>query len=159
MSFFQYDLEKMVPAEHAFRKFKAWLPVEGIAEDAEELKKGLGREGYGYERGIRALFVQFYGDHSDREMEEQLRYNMLYRWFCGFGMEAGTPDHTYFCRVRKALGAERVAKIFEGLVGRARGKGLLKGVESFVDASAIKRKEATWEECRRRSESRQFWPV
>ena len=146
MSFYHYDLEAMVPKDHAMRKMKAWLPVEGIASDIEELKKGLGREGYGWEVGVRALFLQFHGDHSDREMEEQLRFNMLYRWFCGFSHDAATPDHTYFCRVRKELGAERIKRVFEGLMSRARERKLVKGMEKFVDASAIKRKEATWAE-------------
>ena len=146
MSFFHYDLEAMVPKDHAMRKMKAWLPVEGIALDIEELKKGLGREGYGWEVGVRALFLQFHGDHSDREMEEQLRFNMLYRWFCGFNHEAPTPDHTYFCRVRKELGAERIKRVFEGLMSRARERKLVKGMEKFVDASAFKRMEATWAE-------------
>lgn len=146
MSFYHYDLEAMVPADHAMRKMKAWLPVDGIATDIEELKKGLGREGYGWEVAVRALFLQFYGDHSDREMEESLRFNLLYRWFCGFSHEGETPDHTYFCRVRKELGAERIQKVFEGLMSRAREKKLVKDVAKFVDASAIKRKEATWAE-------------
>jgi IS5 family transposase len=122
------------------------LLVEGVADDREEIKKCLGREGYGYETGLRALFLQFWGDHSDREMEEQLRYNFLYRWFCGFTMESQTPDHTFFCRVRKNVGAKRASEMFTKMVKEAELKKIIKKLESFVDASAIKRKEALWEE-------------
>lgn len=136
----------MVPEDHILRQFKEWLLVEGIADDREELKMKMGRAGYGAETGMRALFLQFYGDHSDREMEEQLRFNIAYKWFCGFTMESQTPDHTFFTRTRKNLGAERTAGLFTKIVEHAKLKKIIKKLESFVDASAIKRKEALWEE-------------
>ena len=144
--FWNYDLDKMVPEDHVLRQYKEWLLVEGVADDREELKKSLGREGYGYERGLRALFLQFWGDHSDREMEEQLRFNIAYKWFCGFEMESKTPDHSFFGRTRKNVGAQRISRLFDKIVKRATDKKIIKKLESFVDASAIKRKEHLWDE-------------
>lgn len=155
MFFNNYDLEKMVPEDHKFRKFKERLLVEGIGDDREEMKKCLGREGYGNEAGLRALFLQFYGDHSDREMEEQLRFNFLYRWFCGFTMESQTPDHSFFCRVRKNIGAKRVSEMFTKMVDDAVNRKIIKKLESFVDASAIRRKEAEWAKRDREKEEEQ----
>jgi IS5 family transposase len=146
MLFNHYEIETMVPEDHILRQFKEWLLVEGVADDREELKKSLGREGYGYETGLRALFLQFWGDHSDREMEEQLRYNIAYKWFCGFSLEAQTPDHSFFGRTRKNLGEKRISVLFTKIVDQAKLKKIIKKLESFVDASAIKRKEALWEE-------------
>lgn len=146
MLFYHYEIEKMVPEDHVLRQFKEWLLVEGVADDREELKKSLGREGYGYETGLRALFLQFWGDHSDREMEEQLRYNISYKWFCGFNLEGKTPDHSFFGRTRKNVGEKRIGGLFDKIVKQATDKKIIKKLESFVDASAIKRKEALWEE-------------
>lgn len=146
MLFNHYDLETMVPEDHVLRQFKEWLQVAGVADDFEELKRSLGREGYGYEAGLRALFLQFWGDYSDREMEEQLRYNIAYKWFCDFPLEWRTPDHSFFGRIRKKVGAKRLSILFERIVENAEIKGIVQKLESFVDASAIKRKEALWEE-------------
>lgn len=146
MFFNNYDLELMVAEDHVLRRFKDWLQVGGVADDFEELKRSLGREGYGYEVGLRALFLQFLGDHSDREMEEQMRYNIAYRWFCDFPMEWRTPDHSFFGRIRTKVGAKRLSVLFERIVDYAKIKGIVKKLESFVDAIAIKRKEALWEE-------------
>ena len=41
------------------RKFKERLLVKEAAEERERWKKSLGREGYGAETGLRALFLQF----------------------------------------------------------------------------------------------------
>ena len=146
MLFNHYELDKMIPEDHILRQYKEWLLVKGVADDREELKKSLGREGYGYETGLRALFLQFLNDHSDREMEEQLRYNFLYRWFCDFKLESQTPDHSFFGRTRKNIGEKRIGKLFQKIVDRATEKKIIKKLESFVDASAIKRKEHLWEE-------------
>lgn len=144
MFFNDYDLEKMVPEDHVLRRIKERLPVEEIAWEREEWKLCLGREGYGMEAGLRALFLQFWGDYSDREMEERLRYDISYKWFCGFRMEEETPDHTFFCRVRKNMGEERISVLFAKVVQDSQMRRIIKKVESFVDASAIRRKEAEW---------------
>lgn len=144
MFFNNYDLEKMVAEDHVLRRAKEKLPVEKIAEKREEWKKCLGREGYGIETGLCALFLQFWGDYSDREMEEQLRDNMAYRWFCGFTLESRTPDHTFFCRVRKNLGEKWIEELFDQIRDKALMRKIIKKVGSFVDASAIRRKEKEW---------------
>ncbi|MFN0118853.1 MAG: transposase [Elusimicrobiota bacterium] len=165
MSFFHYDLETMVPPDHVLRKHKERLLVKEAAEERERWKKSLGREGYGSETALRALFLQFWGNHSDREMEEQLRYNFAYRWFCDFTMESQTPDHTFFCRTRKNMGDENILVMFTKLVDDAKLRKIIKPFEAFVDASAIRRKEAEWakrdrekeeEEHQHKVESEQF---
>lgn len=144
MAFYHYDLESMVSPDHVLRKFKERLLVKEAVEERERWKKSLGREGYGTEAGLRALFLQFWGNHSDREMEDQLRHNFAYRWFCDFTAEAPTPDHTFFCRTRKNLGAENILVMFNKIVEDAKLRKIIKPFEAFVDASAIRRKEAEW---------------
>lgn len=142
--FWNYDLEKMIAGDHPLRKCRERLLVTEAAEERERWKKSLGREGYGAEVGLRALFLQFWGDHSDREMEERLRYDIASRWFCGFTLESPTPDHTFFCRMRKAMGAESMLVMFKAMVEDAKLKKIIQPFEAFVDASAIRRKEAQW---------------
>ena len=152
MFFVNYDLEKMVPEDHALRTIRERFPAQEIAEKREEWKKSLGREGYGMEVGLRALFLQFWGDFSDREMEERLKYDISYKWFCGFKMEDRTPDHTFFCRARKNLGEGRIEELFHKITEDQLLRKLVKRLGSFVDASAIRRKEAEW---KKRDEDKQ----
>jgi len=142
--FWNYDLDAMVPEDHVLRTCHERLLVKEAAEERERWKKSLGREGYGAETGLRALFLQFWGGYSDREMEEQLRYNFVYRWFCGFTLESQTPDHTFFCRVRRAMGPENVSVMLKAMVEDAQLRRIMKKIETFVDASAVRRKEAEW---------------
>jgi len=70
MSFIKYDLNTLVKEDHPLRKVFKIINFKTIALDFKELLKNLGRKGYGLDLGVRALFLQFYYDLSDREMEE-----------------------------------------------------------------------------------------
>ena len=48
------------------------------------MEKEVGGHGYGLDVGLRGLFLRFLYDRSDRQMETDLRFNIAYKWFCGF---------------------------------------------------------------------------
>ncbi|MBM4289061.1 MAG: transposase [Deltaproteobacteria bacterium] len=55
---------------------------------------------------FRMLFLQFLYDLSDRQLEEQTTWNMIFKWFLGLSAEELPPDHTTLCRFRLRLGPE-----------------------------------------------------
>jgi len=146
MSFIKYDLAKIVEEGHELKQITRIINFKPIALRFKEILKDLGRKGYGLELGIKALFLQFYYDLSDRQLEKRLRYDLSFRWFCGLTIDDEVPDHSYFCRIRKRLGTERVAEIFRKIKKRAKKAEILRGVFSFVDSGEIKTKETIWEE-------------
>ena len=68
------------------------------------------------------------------------------RWFCKFSLDEETPDHTYFCKLRKRLGTKRIADIFKQINRILEGRGMFGNVFTFIDASAIVTKKALWKE-------------
>jgi len=146
MTVFHYDLNELVSKDHELRKIDQLVSFQQIAKKFPDLKKETGRKGYGVEVGIRCLFLQFFYDLSDRQMEKQIADALSYRWFTGIELSEQTPDHSYFGRIRKQLGTKRIGKIFEMINQKAREKKIFRDVFSFVDAAAIKSKETTWTE-------------
>jgi len=146
MLFGNYDLEKIVRLNHPLREVAKVINFRQLAKRDWKSLKPLGRRGYGLDVGIKSLFLQFAYDLSDREMEDRLRDDNGFRWFCGFTLEDETPDHSYFGRVRTLLGPEKVGEIFRLIVEKAEEKQLVRKVFTFVDATAIKTKETTWAE-------------
>lgn len=144
MTIMHYDLNKIVRKDHELRRIEEVVSFRKISHDYHDLAKNTGRKGYGVEVGIRCLFLQFYYDLSDREMEQQLRDNIAYRWFTGIELEEETPDHSYFGRIRKYLGTKRIGKIFDKVVRIAEEKKIVRKVFTFVDSRAIVTKETTW---------------
>jgi len=144
MTIMNYDLDKIVKDTHPLKRIEKTVSLRKISLGFKELKKNTGRNGYGVEVGIKCLFLQFYYDLSDRELEDHLRYDLAFRWFCGFVVDDETPDHTYFCRIRNVLGTARIGKIFRKINSKAQDKGIMRNVFTFVDSSAVKTKETTW---------------
>ena len=146
MTVMSYDLNALVRAGHELRKIDATVSFEKIARKYIELKTTVGRRGYGLVVGIKCLFLQFYYDLSDRELETRLRDDIAFRWFCGLTLDDQTPDHTFLCRIRTVLGARRVGQVFKNIVQKAQEKKIMRKVFTFVDATAVKAKETTWEQ-------------
>ena len=88
--------EARVPANHPLRKIR-----ELVRDVLGELTRSLGRlyasEGRPSippEQLLSALLLQvFYGIRSERQLMEQLDYNLLYRWFVGL-----SPDDPIWTR-------------------------------------------------------------
>lgn len=80
-------------------------PIEDACQ-AYHLHNGLGPPViHSVLRLVRILFLKYYGNHSLRELETCLEYNLLYRWFAGYGLFDKTADrstiHTFESYVRE----------------------------------------------------------
>ncbi len=146
MTIMKYDLDAVVRPEQELRKVNETVDFAKIARKYIELKTEVGRKGYGLDIGIKCLFLQFYYDLLDRELENRLRYDIAFRWFCGISLDDETPDHTFFCRIRTALGTRRIGQVFKNIMQKAEEKGIVRKVFTFVDTTAVKTKETTWAE-------------
>ena len=78
------DLEQRVPAKHPLRKIRQLVNDVLVSLDAEfaKLYSAFGRESIAPERLLRALLLQaLFTIRSERQLMEQLDYNLLFRWF------------------------------------------------------------------------------
>lgn len=138
--------EKLVDADHPFRYLNEHFNFVELANSLAKCYSELGTTGIAVEKGFKALLVQFWEDYSDRQMELALRNNIVVRWFCGFGLMEDTPDHSYFGKLRKRIGPERLVEIFHKVNEAMKKKNLFGEVFTFIDASSIVTKTALWEE-------------
>jgi len=136
----------LVVADHAFRYLNEHFDFAELAASLAKCYSELGATGIAVEKGFKALLVQFWEDYSDRQMEHALRENIAVRWFCEFGLMEQTPDHSYFGKLRKRIGPERLAEIFHKVNEAMKKKNLFGEVFTFIDASSIVTKTALWEE-------------
>ena len=113
MTFWNYDLNEIVQENHPLKKIKKVIKFESLAYLIKEGVPEIGRNGYGLEVGIKCLFLQFYYDLSDRQLEERLRYDIVLRWFCDFELKDQTPDHSFMHRIREKLGANKVGRVLK----------------------------------------------
>ena len=146
MAFYDFDLKEKVEGKHELWDINETVNLTALLYRLKDLETEVGRHGYGVNVGLRCLFLQFFYDRSDRQMERDLRFNIAYRWFCGFTAFEETPDHSFFGRFRKQVGTQRIGKLFKAIVNKAKEKHLVRGVFHFVDATSIITKNTTWAE-------------
>jgi transposase len=84
---------------------------------------------------FKMVFLQFLYDLSDRHIEEQCTWNMLFKSFLGLSAEELSPDHTVLCRFPQRLGAEDFQRLFNQVVEQARAQGLVSDRLHIIDAT------------------------
>jgi transposase len=71
---------------------------------------------------FKMVFLQFLYDLSDRDIEEQCTWNMMFKCFLGLSAEELPPDHSTLCGFRLRLGAEGFQQLFNQAVDQAQAR-------------------------------------
>jgi transposase len=109
------DLEDRVSANHPLRVIRAVVNEVLVALDAEfsAMYSAFGRPSIAPEKLLRGSLIQaFYTIRSERQLMEQLDYNLLFRWFVGLGIDDPVWDHSTYSKNRDRLLEADVAKKF-----------------------------------------------
>jgi transposase len=134
-------LDDRIPPDHPLRAIRA-LADEALArlnERFDALYSGMGRPSVPPEMLLRATLLQaFFSVRSERQLMEQIDYNLLFRWFVGLPIDAAVWHPTVFTHNRDRLIAADVAREFlSALMGLAKVKHLLSSDHFSVDGTLI----------------------
>jgi transposase len=139
--FMMAKLEDFVPSDHPLRPIRvlvneALVRLNGLFN---EIYADTGRASIPPEKLVRALLLQvFYSVRSERQMCEQLRYNLLFRWFVGLAIDDEVWDHSVFSKNRDRLLEHAVVEaFFTEVMQLADVKGLLSKEHFSVDGTLI----------------------
>ena len=134
-------LEARIPADHPLRAMRALLePVlRELAPRFATMYADGGRPSIPPEQLLRALLLQvLYTIRSERQLIEQLEYNLLFRWFVGLGMDDAVWHATTFTKNRERLVAGGVSEaFFAAVVRQADTRGLLSREHFTVDGTLL----------------------
>ena len=143
-TFMLHRLEDFVPSDHPLRAIRQMVnealgKMDGLfAGMYEAVAKG-GRPSIAPEKLLRAMLLQvFYSIRSERQLMEQVQYNLLYRWFIGLAMDDAVWVPTVFTKNRERLLAhDAVIELFNHVVQSADEHGWLSGEHFSVDGTLI----------------------
>jgi transposase len=134
-------LNKRIPADHPLRAIKglADAVLAKLNDRFDALYSNNGLPSIAPEMLLRACLLQaFFSIRSERQLVEQIDYNLLFRWFVGLGMEVAAWHATVFTYNRDRLLEADVAREFlSALLSLEAVKGLLSSEHFSVDGTLI----------------------
>jgi len=138
--FYSFRLEDQIPDNHLVRKLDHFLDLDELHKELADHYSHTGRPSVDPELMIRMLIIGYcYGIRSERQLCEELRFNLAYKWFCHLGLEDKVPDHSTFSKNRhgRFRDSDILRHVFEQSVRRCMSEGLVGGEGFAVDASLI----------------------
>jgi len=136
------DLDERVPADHPLRKIRQIVNDALASLDAEfdALYTKEGRPSIAPERLIRASLLQMlFSVRSERQLMEQMDYNLLFRWFVGLGIDDPVWVPTVFSKNRdRLLTTDMSRKVMAAILAHPEVKPLLSDEHFSVDGTLVK---------------------
>jgi len=141
-SMFSYvSLEERVPADHPLRTIRRITDraLERLSAQFGTLYVNFGRPSIPPEKLLRALLLQaLYTIRSERQLMEQIDYNLLFRWFVGLGIDDAVWAPTTFTKNRdRLLAGDIAAAFFEAILIHADSARLLSDEHFTVDGTLL----------------------
>lgn len=119
-----------------------WSAIEALLPATGPVS-GPGRPAYPALAMFKALLLAQWYQLSDPGLEEALADRISFRRFCGFALDAATPDETTFCRFRATLTAAGCAAALMAELDRQLGvRGFLVKEGTMIDATLIEAQAA-----------------
>ena len=142
-SLFSYvDLEGRIPARHPLRKIRQVVndALASLDAEFEALYTDFGRPSIPPERLIRASLIQIlFSVRSERQLMEQMQYNLLFRWFVGLGIDDAVWVPTVFTKNRdRLLTTEMSRKVMAAILAHREIAPLLSDDDFSVDGTLVK---------------------
>ena len=135
------DAEHCVPEDHPIRRIKTLANAElaRLSPTFDAIYAEGGRPSIPPERLLKALLlIALYSVRSERQLCEQLHYNLLFRFFLDLGMHEPIFDASTFAKNKARLLEADVARHFlAGIVDRAKTARLISTEHFTVDGTLI----------------------
>ena len=142
-SLFSYvDLEDRIPARHPLRKIRQVVndALASLDPEFEALYVDFGRPSIAPERLIRASLIQIlFSVRSERQLMEQMQYNLMFRWFVGLGIDDPVWVPTVFSKNRdRLLTTDMSRKMMAAILAHREIAPLLSDEHFSVDGTLVK---------------------
>ncbi len=134
-----YLYDRIVAIDHLLRKINQVVDFSFAGQILKDrYNPAIGRPAEDPEFLLRLCLLQYlYGD-SDRQVVENARLNLAYKYFLGLAVDAEVPDYTTVSYFRtQRLGEEKFRAVLEEIVRQCIDKGLVKGKRQIIDSTPV----------------------
>ncbi len=141
---FQYvtmNVEQYVPLDHPLRRIRVLVDeaLSRLDRTFSRMYATMGRPSIPPEYLLRARILQaLYTIRSERQLVEQIHYNLLFRWFVGLDLEAKAWDSTVFTHnEERFLSSDMATRFLHQILAIAEDQELLSKDHFTVDGTLL----------------------
>lgn len=135
------SVDMLVPQDHLLRIIDENVDFSFITEMTRSYYHGiLGRPPIHPIRLFKMMLIGYlYGIHSERQLEQEIKTNVAYRWFLGLGLTDAVPDHSTISYNRNVRfkGSTIFQDIFDEVVRLAISHNMVGGRVLITDSTHI----------------------
>jgi transposase len=132
------SLDAAVPKDHFYRHLHRLLDLSFVRDLAADCYASGGRPSIDPEVFFRLQLIMFFsGIRSERQLMEQVSYNLAMRWYAGYNLDEPLPDHSSLSKIRSRLGLPVFRRFFDAIAEQCAQAGLVWGKELVFDATNL----------------------
>ena len=121
-------LEAIVPEDNFYRQLESTLDLSFVRDLVQALYKPFGRPSIDPVVFFKLQLIMFFeGIRSERQLMEQVKVNLAYRWYIGYDLDEAIPEHSSLSRIRDRYGVTVFQRFFEHIVELCIAAGLVWG--------------------------------
>lgn len=130
------SLEELVPRNNFYRELESKVDLSFVREWVSAYYTSMGRGSIDPVVFFKLQLIMYFdGIRSERDLMEQVKLNLAYRWYIGYDLDEAVPDHSSLTRIRDRLGLPVFEWFFERIVNLCIEAGLVWGEEVYCDGT------------------------
>lgn len=135
----QVNLEELVPPKNFYRDLESKVDLCFVRDWVSDYYSRMGRGSIDPVVFFKLqLIMYFEGIRSERDLMEQVKVNLAYRWYIGYDLDEAVPHHSSLTRIRDRLGLPVFEWFFEQIVNLCIDAGLVWGEEIYFDGTTTR---------------------
>ncbi len=135
------NLDEYVPQNHILRAIRDNIDFTFIYDKIKPFYSDKGRPSVDPVKLIKMLLIGYiFGIPSERQIEEQVKLNLAYRWFLNLDLTGRVPDHSTISQNRRRRFRESniFQELFDEIVKRCILEGFVTGELVITDSTHVK---------------------
>ena len=132
---FVYD--HVIPQDHLLKRLAQAVDFSFVDEETREFYSRTGRPGLSPVMLFKCCLIAFLYDVSDRRLEDEINYHIVFKWFVGLDIDQKAPDHSTMTRFRDRLGEEGFRRLFNRIVDLTRKAGMVDERLTIIDSTDV----------------------
>jgi len=137
--YYDFNLDSLVPETHLLKRIAKTVSFDFVRDKTKDYYSHTGKPSIDPVVLVKMLLIGYLFDiRSERRLVEEVSLNLAYRWYIGYDIDEAIPEHSIFSKARARFTKELFCQIFEEILKKADGYGLVKGKEILIDSTIVK---------------------